>query len=182
MPHLVRRYLEGFGPATAQDIAAFGMLYAPLVRRGVEGLGDQVVTLTGPGRAPYYDLADRPLPDEDVPAPPRLLGMWDSTLLAYRDRSRIIPPEFRRHVIRSNGDTLPAVLVDGLVAGVWRPVDGGVEVTAFERLGADAWVGIEEEARLLVAFLASRDPFVYRRYGRWWPSLPSAEVRVVARP
>jgi len=29
---------------------------------------------------------------------------------------------------------LPSVLVDGQVAGVWRPVAGGIEVTAFTKL------------------------------------------------
>jgi hypothetical protein len=29
------------------------------------------------------------------------------------------------------------------------------------------------------AFLADRQPQVYRRYDRWWTTLPSAEVRVL---
>ena len=64
------------------------------------------------------------LPAEDVACPPRLMAMWDSTLLAYADRSRIIPPDYRRLVIRQNGDVLPTLLVDGYVAGVWRPGRG----------------------------------------------------------
>ena len=71
------------------------------------------------------------IPPDDSPAPPRLLPMWDSTLLAYADRSRIVPPEYRKVVIRNNGDVLPTLLVDGSVAGVWRPVEGGIEATAF---------------------------------------------------
>ena len=59
--------------------------------------------------------------------------MWDSVLLAHADRSRVIAPEHRPLVMRRNGDVLPTVLVDGVVAGVWRPADGGIEVTVFER-------------------------------------------------
>ena len=59
---------------------------------------------------------------------------------------------------RSNGDVLPTLLVDGYVAGVWRPVDGGIEATAFHRLSAKAWEGLAAEARSLVALLAGRDP------------------------
>ena len=105
--------------------------------------------------------------------------MWDSILLAHADRSRIIPPEYRKLVTRSNGDVLPTLLVDGYVAGVWRPVEGGIKVTAFHRLADDAWEGLEGEACALVAFLANREPAVYRRYARWWAELPSAEVRVL---
>jgi len=105
--------------------------------------------------------------------------MWDSVLLAYSDRSRLIPPDLRRLVIRQNGDVLPTLLVDGAVAGVWRPVAGGIEATAFQPLTADAWDGLATEAAALVAFLADRDPTVYRRYGHWWASLPRAEVRIL---
>jgi hypothetical protein len=105
--------------------------------------------------------------------------MWDSVLLAYDDRSRLIPPAYRRRLIHQNGDVLPSLLVDGLVAGAWRPVEGGIEATAFHRLSKDAWTGLAAEARDLVAFLADRDPAVYRRYGHWWKSMKGAEVRVL---
>jgi Winged helix DNA-binding domain len=120
-----------------------------------------------------------PLPrlPEDTPAPPRLMDMWDSILLAYFDRRRIMPPDYRRLVTRSNGDVLPTVLVDVYVAGMWRPAEGGIEATAFHRLPDDAWEGLAAEARSLMAFLANREPTVYRRYDRWWRTLLGAEVR-----
>lgn len=46
-----------------------------------------------------------------MPAPARLLPMWDDILLAYTDRSRVLPPEYRRLVARANGDVLPTLLV-----------------------------------------------------------------------
>jgi hypothetical protein len=107
------------------------------------------------------------------------MAMWDSILLAYADRSRIIPPDYRRLIIQSNGDVLPTLLVDGYVAGVWRPVDGRIEATAFHRLSEDVWEGLATEARLLVTFLVDREPTVYRRYDRWWTNLPSTEVRLL---
>ena len=65
------------------------------------------------------DLDGAPLPDPDTPAPPRLLPMWDSTLLAFADRTRLISDEDRRVVVARNGDTLPTFTVDGVVAGLW---------------------------------------------------------------
>lgn len=179
MQWLVRRYLEGFGPASVQDIAVFGMVYRPDVRDALEALGDAVVRLDGPGKTRFFDVRGAQRPAEDTVAPPRLLPMWDSILLAYSDRSRVIPPDYRRLVTRDNGDVLPTILVDGYVAGVWRPVEGGIEVTAFHRLSDEAWHGLDAEARALVAFLADREPIVYRRYAHWWSTLPSAEVRVL---
>lgn len=173
---LVARYLRAFGPATVPDIAGYTLLGRAVVRDAVAALGSAVVVLEGPAGTELIDVADGVVP-EDVPAPPRLLPMWESALLAYVDRSRVVPPAYRSLVTRRNGDVLPAILVDGYVAGVWRALDDGIEVTAFERLTTDAWTGLAAEAASLLALLADRDPAVYRRYGHWWDALPSAEVR-----
>ncbi len=58
-------------------------------------------------------------PTRTRPAPPRLLPMWDSTLLAFADGRRLISDADRRVVIARNGDTLPTFTVDGVVAGLW---------------------------------------------------------------
>jgi hypothetical protein len=84
--------------------------------------------------------------------------MWDSILLACSDRSRVIPPDYRRLVLRNNWNVLPTLLVGGFVARVWRPVDGGIQATAFYRLSDEAWTGLEAKAGALVAFLADREP------------------------
>ncbi len=177
--YLVRRYLEGFGPATIADIAQFSVRYRAIVREAVDAMTDELVVYRGPGRAPLYDVPGALLPDEDSAAPPRLLPMWDSVLMAYDDRSRVIPPEYRRRLIHQNGDVLPSLLVDGHVAGVWRPVEGGIEASAFHRLPAGVWRGLEGEASALRSFLSDRDPQVFRRFGHWWKTLDAAEVRVI---
>lgn len=176
---LFRRYVAAFGPVSMPDFAQFALLYRPPARAAVDAVAPELVRFEGPGGSVLHDLPDAPRPAEDVPAPPRLLGMWDSVLLVHADRGRLIPPEFRRLVIRTNGDTLPTLLVDGFVAGVWRPVDGGIEATAFRRLPAAEWDGLAAEAAALSALLAGRDPTVYRRYDRWWAGLPAEQVRVL---
>ena len=176
---LVLGYLEGFGPASVPDFAQFTMLRRPVTAQALEALADKVVELEGPNGATLFDIPGAPLPAEDTPAPPRLLPMWDSILLAYSDRSRVIPADYRRLVSRQNGDVLPTLLVDGYVAGVWRPVEGGIEATAFHALSDEAWTGLAAEAGALMAFLADREPIVYRRYAHWWATLPSAEVPVL---
>ena len=131
---LVRRYLEGFGPASAADIGMFTMLRKPPVQTALADLGEQLVRLEGPDGIELYDVPDGLIPAGRTKAPPRLLGMWDNVLLAYADRTRVLPDAYRPHVIRRNGDVLPTVLVDGQVAGVWRSFDGAIEVAAFHAL------------------------------------------------
>jgi hypothetical protein len=161
------------------DVAQFGLLNRPLARAALDALAPELDVLDGPDGVTLYDLPGAPRPGPDEPAPPRLLPMWDSVLLAHADRSRVIAPEHRPHVMRRNGDVLPTVLVDGFVAGVWRPADGGIEVTAFEPLAPDVWAGVAREARGLLALLADRDAGAYARYDRWWATLPRDDVRVL---
>jgi len=179
LPRLVRRYLEAFGPASTGDIAQFMKLARVSVRAALDVLADDLQTHRGPDGTVFFDVPGGALPPADTPAPPRLMAMWDSILLAYQDRSRIIPPDYRTLVIRSNGDVLPTLLVDGYVAGVWRPAEGGIEATAFHPLSNETWDGLGTEAAALVAFLAGRQPEVYRRYTRWWEKLPYAERRLL---
>lgn len=176
---LTHRYLEGFGPASVADIAQFALGYRPLFRTAFEAIAGSLEQLEGPDGKPVYDIPGTPRPPDDALAPPRLMAMWDSVLLAHADRGRIITPEYRKLVTRINGDVLPTLLVDGYVAGVWRAGEGGIEAKAFDRFGEDVWEGLEAEARSLWAFLAGREPRVYRRYDHWWSKLPAGEVRLL---
>ncbi len=179
--YLVRRYLEGFGPASAHDVAQFVLFprSRAWAREVLQSMAGTLRQLKGPDGTELFDVPGVRLPAEDTPAHPRLMAMWDSVLLAYADRSRVIPPDYRQLVTRRNGDVLPTLLVDGYVAGVWRPVQGGIEATAFQSLSDETWGGLAAEARDLVTLLAEREPRVYSRYEHWWKTLPKADVRVL---
>ena len=170
---LVRRYLAAFGPATVADISQFTILKRSVLRQVVEAMTD-IVVVAGPDGSQLLDVTiDEPRPDDDIATlPPRLLGMWDSVLLAYADRSRVIPDEHRPHVIRQNGDVLPTVLVGGLVRGIWRASKDAIEIRALEPLDDSTLDSLNDEARALRQLLADREPAVFSRFGRWWDRLP----------
>jgi hypothetical protein len=176
---LALRYLSAFGPASALDVAQFTLLQRPVAREALQALGNRVRRVEGPDGAELFDVPDGTCPPADTPAQPRLMAMWDSVLLAHADRGRIVPAEYKPAVTRKNGDVLPTLLVDGYVAGVWRPLDGGIEATAFRWLTDEDWAGLATEAKAMVALLSDRQPDVYRRYARWWAELPAAEVRLL---
>ena len=176
---LARRYLAAYGPATPADLAQFSTLYRPPVKQAFADLTDELVLHSGPDGKPVFDLAGAAVADEDLPVPPRLLGMWDNALLAHTDRGRLIPAEHRATVIRRNGDVLPMLLVDGYVAGVWRPVEGGIEATAFRTLPAAVWEGLAAEAAELTVMLADREPLVFGRYGHWWKTIDGEQVKLL---
>lgn len=177
---LVVRYLAGFGPASVPDVAQFAMVQRGRVKQAVKALGERLRAYTGPNGEALYDLAEAAIPDPETPAPPRLMAMWDNIFLAYHDRSRTIPADLRTAVIRSNGDVLPMILIDGRAAGVWRTTPEGIEATAFGPLTAEDWAGLAAEAQALAAFIADRDPDVYSRYRHWWPRLPAGKTVLLA--
>ncbi len=174
----LRRYLESFGPASRHDFGQFTLQTQAAIKPLLESMEESLDIHEGPGGETLYDVRGGLIPDADTPAPPRLMAMWDSILLAYADRTRVIPEAYRKTMIRRNGDVLPTLLVDGYVAGVWRPIDGEIEATAFRRLSPEEWDGLTREAASLRALLG-RDPAVYRRYHRWWDSIEGVETRIL---
>lgn len=175
---LLLRYLAAFGPASPQDFGRFTMLRSPLVTRALAALEGQLVRRAGPD-GPLWDIPEAALPPGTSEVPVRLLPLWDQTLLAYTNPSRMFEPGVRERVAQVNGDLLPPVLVRGRVAGVWRPLDGGIEVSAFRAFEASTWDQIVVEAEALKPLL-SRDPGVYGRYGHWWTKgLGATEVRLI---
>ncbi|MEE8602770.1 winged helix DNA-binding domain-containing protein [Euzebya tangerina] len=171
LARLVDRYLRAFGPASIADIAQFALVPRSRVRQALAARQSDLRNLTGPEGQTLLDVADGVLPDEGAEPPPRLLGMWDNLLFAYHDRTRVIDDAVRSLVIRRNGDCLPTVLVGGRVVGVWRIVDGLVEITCFAEQDERTWRALEQEAAALLTFLGDNDP-PFARYHRWWTRLP----------
>jgi hypothetical protein len=151
---LFRRYLAAFGPASRRDMVQWSMMHVPEIQRALDLLGPLRRFRDEQGRE-LLDVARAPLPDADTPAPVRFLPKWDNILLAHADRTRILPEEHRKKVIKMNGDVAQTFLVDGLVAGTWRADDGRVVVEPFEPLSRSTRAEVEEEAAQLEEFLAA---------------------------
>ena len=113
---LVRRHLGAFGPATATDVQTWSGL--PASAAVIEGMRDELEEFKH-GRRKLFDLPGAPRPDEDVPAPPRLLPEFDSLLLAHKDRTRVITDEQRKSLATKNLRVKATFLVDGFAAGSW---------------------------------------------------------------
>jgi hypothetical protein len=150
---ILRRYFGAFGPATRSDLAAWSMMHVPELRRALDLLEPLRRFRDEHGRE-LLDVPRAPLPDGDTPAPVRFLPKWDNVLLAFKDRTRVLPEQYRKTVIRMNGDVAQTFLVDGFVAGTWGVDDGRVVTEPFERLSRAAGREVAEEAERLETFLA----------------------------
>jgi hypothetical protein len=150
---MLRRYLAAFGPAARRDIVAWSMMRVPELQRALDRLEPLRRFRDEHGRE-LLDVSRAPLPDPDIPAPVRFLPKWDNVLLAFADRTRVLPEQYRKTVIRMNGDVAQTFLVDGFVAGIWRLEDGHVVLEPFAVLSRSVRRELEDEAGRLEAFFA----------------------------
>jgi hypothetical protein len=154
---LLRRYLAAYGPATVADMAAWSGLTG--VREIVERMRGELRTFADDRGRELFDVPGAPLPDPDTPAPVRLLPEFDTVLVAYADRRRVIPDGLQAYVGANLGR--PFVLIDGMVAGWWkieRSADGlRLVVQPFERLRAKERAALEAEGAPLLDFAAGSE-------------------------
>ena len=150
---ILRRYLAAFGPASRRDMVQWTMMHVPEIQRALDILEPLRRFRDEQGRE-LLDVPRAPLPDPETPAPVRFLPKWDNLLLAFADRTRVLPEEYRKTVIRVNGDVAQTFLVDGFVAGMWRVEKDRVLTEPFAPLPRSVQHEVENEAERLEAFLA----------------------------
>jgi Winged helix DNA-binding domain len=153
---LARSYLAAFGPASRNDLLRFAGMRVKDIQPGLERL--ELREFRDESGRVLLDLLRAPLPAATSPAPVRFLPKWDHSLLAYEDRTRILPSALQPTVIRKNGDVLPTFLVDGIVAGMWTVERSRNRATLrlepFAPLPRKARGELEDEGERLVRWIA----------------------------
>lgn len=133
---LARRYLAGYRPATAGDLARWSGLALGTARRALEAAD-----------APDED------PDPPEPAPARLLGGFDPVMLGYESREPVLAAEHDRRILPGGGILKAVVLSRGRAVGTWRLAGSRLDVDWFgRRPGRDA---LAAEAADVVRFLST---------------------------
>ncbi|MGW4061379.1 winged helix DNA-binding domain-containing protein [Amycolatopsis sp. NPDC004747] len=147
---LISRYLRAFGPATVADVQT----WAGITRLGEVAAGMDLRRYRDPDGRELLDLPELTVPDEDVPAPPRLLGPFDQTILSYADRTRVVSDAYRKRVISQNGLVKGTLLVGGQVCGFWEikaaKKAAAIELSPFEKLPKRDLAALEKSAGELV--------------------------------
>lgn len=142
---VVRAYLSAYGPATREDVQQFTGFRLGQIDPVLDGLRD-----LGDG---FFDLPRAPRARGDERAPVRFLPAFDSIILAHRDRSRIVPPEYVEPVFnKKNATTKNTFTVDGFVAGAWRIERRRVVLEPFAPLPARVRREVDAEGERLLAW------------------------------
>jgi hypothetical protein len=150
---LVRRYLQGFGPARPAEIADWASLDVSTTRRALERL--ELRRFEDEQGKELVDLPRLPLPAADTAAPVRFLPVWDATLLVHARRTQILPERYRPLIFNiKTPNSANTFLVDGQVAGTWRYEKQRVRITPFARLTRAVRAELDDEAERLTSFHA----------------------------
>jgi len=162
---LLIKYLSGYGPATAQDFCLWSGLMAGDAKKAIESLKDSLLEevkvegAKGLFLLPKRDLRFLDSINLDEQVPPCLLPRFDSYVLGYKDRTRIIYDEHKKHVFRKAGDIAATLLIDGRIIGTWthkRAKNSVVmTITPFRRLTTDELHQVEEKAQQLSQFMGA---------------------------
>ncbi|MEA2973923.1 MAG: hypothetical protein QOG82_2381 [Actinomycetota bacterium] len=127
---LARRYLGPFGPASVADFTAWSGLGPAAARREWAAIEAEMIEVA-PSAWLLAVEADQAAAAARRRAPTRLVGAFDSLLLAYADRRLHLAPDHAPLVNPGGGMVKPLVVDDGEVVGTWSRPQGRVEVRPF---------------------------------------------------
>jgi hypothetical protein len=133
LPGLLRRYFTVYGPATAADAAwFFGFLRDG--KKILENVNMDEYSRFELDRQTYYYI-DTGEDINDIPELTLLSG-FDPIIVSYTSTGRgaVLPPEYKKRVILSSGICLPAIAVNGKVAGLWNIKKGEPVIELFDSL------------------------------------------------
>jgi hypothetical protein len=165
---LIQRYLQGYGPATPQDFAAWSGLPMQEVNPVWQRLNDELVSVSVEGKKAWLlhkDLDEVEAQPQEGEERVQLLPSFDVFLLSHRDKSHLVDAVHYKRVYRKAGWLSPVVLVGGRVAGVWshqrrgRKLDLTIEF--FGRGSRSLREAIEAKAADLGRFLGVSSSVVF---------------------
>lgn len=164
LAELFRRYFGCFGPASLDDALYWHGSLVAHARRAFERIRPELVqvSVSDASYAERLYILRRDVSALQAVPPPRaqwpvkLLGKFDTLLLAHRDKAWLIDAEFKPLVWRPAAQLEAVVLEHGRLAGVWRYERTRsalkVTVTPFRALSASTVDAIRTEADALASF------------------------------
>ena len=159
---LVRKYLRAYGPATLHDFSHWSGIPMQEVRALRPLIDSEVVEITADKKSCILLREDAAVlnKEKDREACIRLLPIFDSYLLAHREKDHLLSAQHYKRVYRNQGWISPVVLVEGAVAGIWSHKIQNkklfVKIEPLGKLSKAAKAGIEREAEHLAAFFDSK--------------------------
>jgi uncharacterized protein YcaQ len=167
--HLLRRYVQGYGPVTLRDFAKWTGMSVKEAQAAFETLEDELVEVSVRGerrwllRSDRQQLARRPASPNVV----NLLPHFDPYLLGHADKDHLIDAAHYKEVYRKAGWIYPVVLHNGRAVATWSYKRVGkkiaITVEPFGKIAKAIRGKIEAEAARLGRFFEKPTEISYGR-------------------
>lgn len=146
LAEVCRRFSAAYGPAGPAEFAGWFAIKPATARQLLDSVG-----------------AVQPAQRKRPPGPLRLLPEYDCYVMGFREREHLVPEAVRKLVKKHNRGRyegiagVPTLLIDGVVAGIWRRAKRGkrveISVEPARRLTRLERSALADEAERIGAFL-----------------------------
>ena len=126
LAELTRRYFTSHGPATIRDFAWWSGQTQASIKRGIEILGSKLTKITSQDLICW--CAAPPRSGTTTTPVAHLLPIYDEFLIAYKDRV-FMQRDAKTPKLHSGPDPNHYLVIDGRLAGSWKPAEKGGKVT-----------------------------------------------------
>lgn len=142
---LAKRYFTYYGPATVHDAMYFFHASAKKVKEWISILSCQATVCQG--KEYYYLNRNGARCNAEIPSCIFLAG-FDPLMLGYEKKESLyLKPQDIRKIFNLAGIVMPALLINGEVAGRWKMKNHALSIEAFRSLEASEKSLLEEKAK-----------------------------------
>lgn len=144
----VRRYLEGYGPCTIEDVMYFFKWSKKKSQITIKRVLDKyfasesIMKKVGNQEYIYIDNKDS---DNETIEEVYVLSAFDPLLIGYEKKHNLIlPNEYLRNVFTMQGIVRPTILYNGKINGVWKVKDKKIYVELFSNMPEKCIIKIKD--------------------------------------
>ncbi len=143
---MARRYFTNFGPATIHDAMYYFHTSATQVKQWMEKLP---LTETKCDEKTFYYIENEKNFNHEMPKCLFLAG-FDQLMLGYEKKESLyLPQEHLRKIYNLAGIVMPALLINGQVAGKWKLKNNRLSIELFREISKQEKAFIKENAEIL---------------------------------
>ena len=141
---VTRRYFTHYGPATLRDAAYFFKKSQTRIRQLMQNF--PVSSFVSQGKTYYFIENEEPCAEKILKC--LFLAGFDPLMLGYKKQESVfLPKQYLRGIFNIAGIVMPAILINGEVAGRWKLKNGKLEMLYFRALSQQERTLLHETAQ-----------------------------------
>ncbi len=158
LAELAKRYFTSHGPATIKDFTWWSGLAVTEAKQALD-LAQTILLSETIGNERYWFADSFPETKADNTST-HLLPAFDEFLISYKDRSASLALTHNKKAVSDNGIFRPVIVVNGQVAGIWKPIKNKekviIETSFFIKINGSSRMLLKEKVAAYGKYLNKR--------------------------